>query len=46
MLTDFQKWWTSPFQAGMSVTGWFLFFGVIVVIAGMWKLIFIHIREA
>jgi len=46
MLQDFKNWASSPFSPAMSVVGWFLFFGLVFTITGLWKLIFDHIKEA
>lgn len=46
MFSDFAAWWKSPFSASMSVPGWILFFGLVLVIGGFWKIIFSHLAEA
>lgn len=36
-------WSKAPFSSGMSVWGWFLFFGLLIVISILWSRI---LREA
>lgn len=33
---NFQNWWNAPFKNEMSVTNWFLFTGIILVIIWLW----------
>ena len=40
---NFIKWWNQPFKEEMSVTNWFLFAGLILVIIWLWTRI---LREA
>lgn len=42
---DVKTWAAQPFNTQMSVTGWFLFFGLIIVVSVAWQLIFRHIAE-
>lgn len=42
---DVKSWAAQPFNTQMSVTGWFLFLGLIVVLSVAWQLIFRHIAE-
>lgn len=41
---EFKSWWMSPFRADMSVTNWALFVLLIIVLFGMWHMVFRHIR--
>lgn len=36
MLQQFKDWWSKPFDAGMDVPHWALFFLLIVVISIFW----------
>lgn len=40
-----QKWWAQPFNATGSVTNWFLFLGLIIVIIIAWNHILRFIIE-
>lgn len=40
-----QKWWARPFNAQGSVTTWFLFLGLIIVIIAAWSQILRFITE-
>jgi LPXTG-motif cell wall-anchored protein len=40
--TGFKNWLAMPFQTGMSATGWFFFFGLLVAISVLWSLILKH----
>lgn len=40
-----QKWWAQPFQSGMSVSGWFLFLGLLLIIVIAWNLILRFVTE-
>lgn len=40
---SFKDWWTQPFKTDGSVTSWFLFTGLILVIIFLWTRI---LREA
>lgn len=46
MLEKFKDWWAKPYDDGMSVTGWFYFFGLIIVISVLWALVLREIKEA
>jgi hypothetical protein len=37
--TKTQSWLASPFSSNMSAGGWFLFFGLVMVISVAWGLI-------
>jgi TRAP-type C4-dicarboxylate transport system permease small subunit len=41
---DFKQWWHTPFRADMDAKGWALFALLIIVIFGMWGLVFRHIE--
>lgn len=43
MLAELKRWWAKPFDADMSVGGWFAFFGLLLVISVLWALV---LREA
>lgn len=36
---DFRSWLGKPFSADMSAFGWFLFFGLLIVISVAWGVI-------
>jgi hypothetical protein len=44
-MQNFQAWLKQPFSSSMSVAGWFWFFGLILAITVIWKLILIPIEE-
>lgn len=46
MLDGFKNFWAQPWKGAqeMSVTDWFLFFGMIVTVSIAWRLIFAHIE--
>lgn len=46
MLQNFQSWLQAPFQANMSAAGWFLFFGMILIIAMLWHMILVGFGAA
>lgn len=39
MLDKFKAWWSKPYSDDMSVSGWFLFFGLLIVISVAWALV-------
>lgn len=41
----FKKWWGKPYDDGMSVTGWFLFLGLIGILGVLWHLVLREISE-
>lgn len=45
MLERFKDWYAKPYDDNMSVTGWFLFFGLLVVISVLWALVLREIKE-
>lgn len=44
MWDNVKSWYGQPFSEGMSATRWFLFFGLLIVIAGLWKIILSHLE--
>ena len=40
-----KQWAAMPFSSQMSVTGWFLFLGLIIVIAYLWTRVLRHISD-
>jgi hypothetical protein len=44
MLNEFKTWLASPFQADMSALHWFFFVGLLIILLGLWGLVFRHIR--
>lgn len=44
MLDRFKAWAAQPFRSDMSALEWFLFFGLLVIISGVWAMILRHIR--
>lgn len=38
-MESLKKWWEKPFDTDMSVSGWFLFFGLLIVISVLWALV-------
>lgn len=45
MLQRFKNWWAKPFNSDMDATGWFLFFGLLIVISVLWGLVIREIKE-
>lgn len=45
MLADFKDWAARPFSADMSAAHWFLFLGLLIVLATLWGLILSTVRE-
>lgn len=45
MVEAFKAWWAKPYDADMPVSGWFLFFGLIIVISVAWALVLREIKE-
>lgn len=45
MWADFQNWYKTPFSSDMSAGGWFLFLGLLIVLAIMWNLILRTVKE-
>lgn len=45
MLAQFKAWWAKPYDDEMSVTGWFLFFGLLIVLSVLWALVLREIKE-
>jgi hypothetical protein len=41
---EFKQWWHAPFKADMDVQGWALFTLLIIVLFGLWGLVFRHIQ--
>lgn len=37
--TDFKRWLEQPFDTKMTVLGWFLFFGLLILISFVWGFI-------
>lgn len=46
MFSGFKAWYAEPYQSDMSATKWFLFFGLILLILAVWKIIVWHLMEA
>jgi len=46
MMSSFQGWLQQPFSASMSAAQWFLFFGLLIVIATMWHMILLSVGVA
>lgn len=42
----FQSWLAQPFNAGMSAAQWFLFFGLLLIIAALWHMILRVVTDA
>lgn len=45
MWTDFKDWLASPFSADMTALHWFLFIGLLLVIAFAWGMILRTVKE-
>jgi hypothetical protein len=45
MWDDFKAWIASPFSADMSAGHWFLFIGLLLVIAMAWGMILRTVKE-
>jgi hypothetical protein len=45
-LQNIKNWFGQPFSPEMSGTGWFLFFGLLIIISALWAIILRHIRIA
>lgn len=45
MLEDFKAWYKQPFSADMSAAHWFLFLGLLIVLATLWGMILRTVRE-
>lgn len=43
MLQQFQMWFQQPFATNQDTWHWFLFIGLLLVIAGLWGIIFSYI---
>lgn len=40
-----KAWWNKPYDEDMGVMGWFLFFGLLTIIAFLWSRILHEIAE-
>lgn len=45
MWDDFKNWYARPFSADMSAAHWFLFIGLLIVLATLWRLILHTVKE-
>lgn len=45
MLQNFTDWLKQPFKADMDTLHWFLFLGLIIVIAIIWRMVLNHVLE-
>lgn len=45
MWQTFQDWYKQPFSADMSAGHWFLFLGLLIVLAILWSMILGTLRE-
>jgi hypothetical protein len=45
MWQDFKSWAAQPFSADMSAVHWFLFLGLLIVLAMLWGMILSTVRE-
>jgi hypothetical protein len=45
MLDSFKRWWDKPYSDDMSASGWFLFFGLLIVISVAWALVLRELKE-
>jgi len=45
MLDNLKAWFNSPLNNGISAFQWVLFVGLLIVATGLWKVVFIHIKE-
>jgi len=42
---EFTGWLKKPFDPDMDALHWFLFFGLLIVIAGLWRILLVHVTE-
>ena len=45
MWNNLKAWYARPFTSDMDATHWFYFFGLLLVIGVLWRLILAHIEE-
>ncbi len=45
MWDDFKNWAAHPFSADMSALHWFLFLGLLIVLATLWGMILRTVKE-
>jgi hypothetical protein len=45
MVEKFKAWFAKPYDDNMSASGWFLFFGLLIVISVLWSLVIREIKE-
>ena len=45
MLDGLKAWWAKPYDDNMSISGWFLIFGLIIAISIAWALVLREIKE-
>jgi hypothetical protein len=45
MWQDFKDWAAHPFSEDMSAAHWFLFLGLLIVLAAMWGMILRTVKE-
>jgi hypothetical protein len=43
MWANFKTWLAGPFSANMDAFHWFLFFGLLIAISILWKLVLRHV---
>jgi hypothetical protein len=43
---DFKEWASKPFSEDMPISHWFLFIGLLIVIALFWNLLLLHLVDA
>ena len=43
MWANFKTWLASPFSTNMDAFHWFLFFGLLIAISILWKLVLRHV---
>lgn len=45
VVSSVMKWFQHPFTTEGSAFDWFLFVGLLIVIAGLWNIILLHLTE-
>jgi hypothetical protein len=45
MLSQIQAWLAQPFQSNQDTWHWFLFIGLLIVLAAVWHMVLRHIHS-
>ena len=46
MWQGIKDWYNQPYTDNMNVMRWFLFFGMVIVLMAIWKVIIWHLQDA